>query len=627
MADVAGKAEKKKRSRKKRSKAGAQLVAPAYEPVAAAPADDDGPEEPHARAQPDKHAKKRTQEQRGGAAVDAGPGSSDDSEDFHEPGDDDGPSRKKSKPTGRAAIKQFGIEVADVERIDANVSGIMSDVRFDSMKLSDNTMRGISDMGFTHCTEVQARTIPPLLEGRDLLGAARTGSGKTLAFLIPVVELLHRAKFSHRNGTGAIVISPTRELSLQTYSVASDLMKYHSQTHGLVMGGANRRGEAEKLVKGVNLVVATPGRLLDHLQNTKGFVTRNLAALIIDEADRILEIGFEEEMRQIVRLLPADRQTMLFSATQTTQVEDLARLAFRGRPIYVGVDDSRAEATGEGLEQGYCVVPSERRFLLLFTFLKRNANKKVMVFFSSCNEVKFYSELLNYIDLPVMDIHGKQKQQKRTSTFYDFSKAEKGILLCTDVAARGLDIPAVDWIVQFDPPDDPREYIHRVGRTARGRGGKGRALLMLLPEELGFLKHLKDARVPLNEYEVPTSKIANVQSQLERLIEKNYYLHQSAKEAYRSYVLAYNSNQLKDIFNVHALDLAGVAKSFGFPRPPKVPLNIESRSSHARRGKDGAVGTGTAHGHGFKHKAAKKSKSFSAANPYGRQTDDARQWS
>ena len=148
---------------------------------------------------------------------------------------------------------------------------------------------------------------------------------------------------------------------------------------GLVMGGANRRTEADRLNKGVSLLVSTPGRLLDHLQNTTGFVYRNLACLVIDEADRILEIGFEEEMRQIIKLLPRDRQTMLFSATQTTKVEDLARLSFKRTPLYVGIDDQGSTSTREGLEQGYCVVPSAQRFLLLFTFLKKNLNKKVGV--------------------------------------------------------------------------------------------------------------------------------------------------------------------------------------------------------------------------------------------------------
>lgn len=218
-------------------------------------------------------------------------------------------------------------------------------------------------------------------------------------------------------------------------------------------------------------------------------------------------------MKQIIKLLPKKRQSMLFSATQTTKVADLARVSLKESPLYINVDEKKDTSTADGLEQGFVVVEADKRFLLLFTFLRKNQKKKVIVFFSNCNTVKYYAELLNYIDVPVMDLHGKQKQQKRSTTFFDFCKADKGILLCTDVAARGLDIPSVDWIVQFDPPDDPRDYIHRVGRTARA-GGQGKSLLFLLPSEQGFLKYLKDAKVPLNEFQFPNSKIANVQSQV-----------------------------------------------------------------------------------------------------------------
>lgn len=445
---------------------------------------------------------------------------------------------------------------------------------FTEAGLSDQTLKSLEAMGFKTMTEVQARTIPPLMAGKDVLGAAQTGSGKTLAFLIPIVEMLSRLKFKPRNGTGAIVISPTRELALQIFGVAKELMANHHQTFGILMGGANRRAEADKLQKGVNLIVATPGRLLDHLQNTKGFVFSNLKTFCIDEADRILEIGFEDEMRQIVRILPNEnRQSMLFSATQTTKVQDLARISLRPGPLYINVHADLAASTVAKLEQGYVVCPSEGRFLLLFTFLKRNANKKCIVFMSSCNSVKYHSELLNYIDVPVLDLHGKQKQQKRTSTFFEFCNAPKGTLLCTDVAARGLDIPKVDWIIQFDPPDDPRDYIHRVGRTARA-GKAGKSLLFLLPSELGFLRFLKVAKVPLNEYSFPKSKVANVQGQLEKLISSNYYLHQSALEGYRSYLQAYGSYSLKRIFDVHSLDLAAVGRAFGFKVPPKVNIGI-----------------------------------------------------
>ncbi|XP_055906224.1 probable ATP-dependent RNA helicase pitchoune [Eupeodes corollae] len=453
------------------------------------------------------------------------------------------------------------------------------DLSFASLKglVSDESLKAIAEMGFTSMTEIQAKSIPPLLEGRDLVGAAKTGSGKTLAFLIPAVELIYKLRFMPRNGTGVIIISPTRELSMQTFGVLKELMAHHHHTYGLVMGGSNRSVESEKLGKGVNILVATPGRLLDHLQNSPDFLYKNLQCLIIDEVDRILEIGFEEELRQIVNLLPKRRQTMLFSATQTDKIDALSKLALKKEPIYVGVDDQEETATVSGLEQGYIVCPSEKRLLVLFTFLKKNRKKKVMVFFSSCMSVKYHHELFNYIDLPVTSIHGKQKQTKRTTTFFGFCNAESGILLCTDVAARGLDIPAVDWIVQYDPPDDPKEYIHRVGRTARGQGSSGHALLILRPEELGFLRYLKMAKVPLNEFEFSWNKIADIQLQLEKLISKNYFLNQSAKEAFKGYVRAYDSHQLKTIFDVNTLDLQTVAKSFGFLVPPVVDLKIGFR--------------------------------------------------
>ncbi|KAK3396807.1 P-loop containing nucleoside triphosphate hydrolase protein [Sordaria brevicollis] len=454
---------------------------------------------------------------------------------------------------------------------------------FSELNLSEKTMKAIAEMGFTKMTEIQRRGIPPLLAGKDVLGAAKTGSGKTLAFLIPAIEMLSSLRFKPRNGTGAIVVTPTRELALQIFGVARELMKNHSQTYGVVIGGANRRAEAEKLGKGVNLLIATPGRLLDHLQNTP-FVFKNMRSLIIDEADRILEIGFEDEMRQIIKILPKeDRQTMLFSATQTTKVEDLARISLRPGPLYVNVDEEKQFSTVEGLDQGYVVVDADKRFLLLFSFLKKMQKKKVIVFFSSCNSVKYYSELLQYIDLQVLDLHGKQKQQKRTNTFFEFCNAKQGTLICTDVAARGLDIPAVDWIVQFDPPDDPRDYIHRVGRTARGNNTKGRSLLFLQPNELGFLAHLKAAKVPVVEYDFPKSKILNVQSQLEKLIGQNYYLNQSAKDGYRSYLHAYASHSLRSVFDIHKLDLVKVAKSFGFSTPPRVDITLASSMSRDKK--------------------------------------------
>uniref|UniRef100_A0A1I7T4I4 ATP-dependent RNA helicase n=1 Tax=Caenorhabditis tropicalis TaxID=1561998 RepID=A0A1I7T4I4_9PELO len=511
----------------------------------------------------------------------------------------DGHEKKKAKEVVEdQAIKED--EKDDVEESEpqngdnsvVKVSEFLTKTTFASLegKVNANLLKAVQGLGFTTMTEIQAKSIDPLLEGKDVLASAKTGSGKTLAFLLPAIELLHKLHWKQHNGTGVIIVSPTRELSMQTYGVLSELLDGSNLTYGLVMGGSNRSAEKDKLAKGVSILVATPGRLLDHLQNTDNFLVRNLKCLIIDEADRILDIGFEIEMQQVLRHLPKQRQSMLFSATHSPKVDELVKLALHSNPVRVSVNEKSEEATVEGLQQGYIVAPSDKRLLLLFTFLKKNKTKKVMVFFSSCNSVKFHHELLNYIDIPCMSIHGKQKQQKRTTTFFQFCQAESGILLCTDVAARGLDIPAVDWIVQYDPPDEPREYIHRVGRTARGTNGSGKALLVLRPEELGFLRYLKAAKVTLNEFEFSWSKVANIQSQLENLINKNYYLNKSAKEAYKCYLRAYDSHSLKDIFDVTNMDLTAVSKSFGFSVPPFVDLPISNKPKVEVRSKLSGAG-------------------------------------
>ena len=274
------------------------------------------------------------------------------------------------------------VEKSDDTNNSSNLSQtIFSDSKFDGLPVIDGIKTALNELGFVKMTHIQARAIPECLAGHDLIGAAKTGSGKTLAFLIPVLDLLAKVQFTRVQGTGAIIISPTRELSLQIYGVLRDLVEHSGlkHTHGLVIGGANRKAEADKLVKGVNILVATPGRLLDHLVNTKGFSYQRLLTLVIDEADRILEQGFEEDMHEIIRLLPKERQTILFSATQTRKVEDLARLSIQNTPVYVGVHDDETEATVQGLQQGYVICPAQKRFVLLYTFLRKNKDKKVMV--------------------------------------------------------------------------------------------------------------------------------------------------------------------------------------------------------------------------------------------------------
>uniref|UniRef100_A0A2I3GDQ5 ATP-dependent RNA helicase n=1 Tax=Nomascus leucogenys TaxID=61853 RepID=A0A2I3GDQ5_NOMLE len=420
--------------------------------------------------------------------------------------------------------------------------------------VNENTLKAIKEMDFTNMTEIHHKSIRPLLESRDRLAAAKTGSGKTLDFLIPAVELMVKLKFMPRNGMGVLILSPVRELTMQIFGGRAYLWVDN--------GWDNRSAEAQKLANGINITVATPGHLLDHMQNNPGFMYKNLQCLVIDEADHILDVGFEEELKQIIKLLPTHRQTMIFSATQTQKVEDLARISLKKVPLYVGDDGDNANETVCGLEQGYVVCPYEEI-----------PSKKLMVFFSSCMSMKYHYELPNYIDLLMLAIHEKQKQNKHTTTFFQFSNADFGTLLCTDVAARGLDITEVDWIVQ---PKWERK--------------------------LGFLCYLKQSKIPLSEFDFSWSKISDIQSQLEKLIKKNYFLHKS------SYIQAYDSHSLKQIFNVNNLNFSQVALSFAFKVPPFIDLKLKSNE-----GKQKKQGGGAEKSKIFKHisKKSPDSRQFS----------------
>jgi ATP-dependent RNA helicase DDX18/HAS1 len=367
-------------------------------------------------------------------------------------------SKKKQKQIKhKEEVETTEIESQDLDERDNNTiqeerkksenENYFSDKKFTDLGLSDKLINTLKDLNFETATEIQAKCIPLILEGNDIIGNAKTGSGKSLTFLIPAVEKL--TDDDKKETARVLILTPTRELALQLFTLAKDLLGHYDKTCALIMGGANRKMEAEKLKKGVSIIIATPGRLLDHMNNTKGFTYNTINMLIIDEADVILKNGFEKEIKDIINLIPKNRQSLLFSATISPKVEDIIRLSMR-EPIYLGIKST--EATVSSLQQGYVIVSPEKKFLLLYTFIRKNLDKKIMVFFSSCKSVEFFSNLLNYVDVPVKAIHGAHKQQKRSTTYLEFLNSDKGVLLCTDVAQRGLDFPDVDWIIQYDPP-------------------------------------------------------------------------------------------------------------------------------------------------------------------------------
>ncbi|KAH0582567.1 ATP-dependent RNA helicase dbp4, variant 2 [Termitomyces sp. 'cryptogamus'] len=389
--------------------------------------------------------------------------------------------------------------------------------RFSDLPISDFTRRGLKKAFFVNMTDIQAQSLPSSLKGKDVLGAARTGSGKTLAFLVPVLEILYRRKWGPADGLGALVISPTRELALQIFEVLRSIGGHHSFSAGLVIGGKNLKDESERLSR-MNILVATPGRLLQHMDQTVGFAADNLQILVLDEADRILDMGFSKTLSALMSHLPKSRQTLLFSATQTQSVSDLARLSLKN-PVSIGLEETAHATTSQNLEQHYTICELDHKLNLLWSFIRTHLQSKVLVFMSSCKQVRFTFETFckMHPGISLLQLHGKQKQTARITVYNKFISSSHAVLFATDIAARGLDFPAVDWVVQLDAPEDADTYIHRVGRTARYES-KGKALLFLTPsEEEGMKAALEKKNIQVQKIKIRTSKTQSIENQLQNL--------------------------------------------------------------------------------------------------------------
>ncbi|GAA5948840.1 hypothetical protein JCM3765_003921 [Sporobolomyces pararoseus] len=468
---------------------------------------------------------------------------------------------------------------------------------FSDLPLSKQTLSGLASAYYTKMTDIQCKSLPLALKGKDVLGAARTGSGKTLAFLIPVLENLLRKKWGPNDGLGALVISPTRELAVQIFEVLRKIGHQHQFSAGLVIGGKNLKDEQDRLSR-MNILVATPGRLLQHMDQTIGFECDHLQLLVLDEADRILDMGFQASLNAIIANLPKSRQTLLFSATQTKSVKDLARLSLQS-PEYVAVRENgkgkeKADQTGDengeeeameevpkNLEQHYMVVDLPSKLDVLWTFIKTHLFTKTIVFLSSGKQVRFVYENFRHMrpGVPLLHMHGKQKQLQRLEIYQRFLSAKHSILFATDIAARGLDFPSIDWVVQVDCPEDVETYIHRVGRTARYQS-KGKALLFLLPsEEEGFVKRLEAKKVDCGKIKANEKKRQTVRSQLQSAAFQYPEIKFLAQRAFISYVRSVYLQKDKQTFDVSALPLEEYAASLGLAGAPKIKFVSKQEAS------------------------------------------------
>ncbi|BGP33309.1 ATP-dependent RNA helicase dbp4 [Rhodotorula toruloides] len=472
---------------------------------------------------------------------------------------------------------------------------------FGDLPLSRQTLAGLKSAYYTRMTDIQQRALPLALKGKDVLGAARTGSGKTLAFLIPVLEVLLRKRWGQQDGLGALVISPTRELAVQIFEVLRKIGHQHNFSAGLVIGGKNLKHEQERLSR-MNILIATPGRLLQHMDQTLGFDCDHLQLLVLDEADRILDMGFSATLNAIVANLPKSRQTLLFSATQTKSVKDLARLSLK-EPEYVAVRETgvgkgkekaedgeeegeveQVEEVPKNLEQHYMVVELPQKLDMLWSFIKTHLYTKTIVFLSSTKQVRFVYENFRHMrpGVPLMHMHGKQKQMQRLEIYQRFLTSKHAILFATDVAARGLDFPAIDWVVQVDAPEDVETYIHRVGRTARYQA-KGRALLFLLPsEEEGMLKRFEAKRIEVNKIKANDKKKQSIRSQLQNAAFQYPEIKFLAQRAFISYVRSVHLQKDKSIFKLDALPLEEYAASLGLAGAPKIKFQTKQEASEKK---------------------------------------------
>jgi len=454
---------------------------------------------------------------------------------------------------------------------------------------------------FKTATPVQAATIPLLTTNKDVAVEACTGSGKTLAFVLPIVEILGRMDEKlNKHQVGAIIVSPTRELAKQIFDVAAPyLQEVCAAPPMLLVGGSDPSVDVLSFREnGATVLIGTPGRLHDIMERSKEMQTKCVEVLILDEADRLLGMGFERQLNAIMARLPKQRRTGLFSATQTEAVEELARAGLRNA-VRVSVSQAPTASTtahpAKGgnktpnqLKMEYQLVSEDEKMMHLISFLNAHSSCKLIVYFLTCACVDLFAALLPKMSAlekgktTVFALHGRMKQSVREKTLTDYTAAATGCLFCTDLAARGLDIPDVDWVVQYDPPQDPSAFVHRVGRTAR-MGREGSALVYLTQNEESYVEFLKRRQVPLLEAQPMAAaeglSVATISAAARAIAEKDRDIMEKGARAFVSFVRGYKEHQCNFIFRLAELDLGKLATGIGLMGLPKMP---ETTGKHAK---------------------------------------------
>ncbi|KAG4379670.1 hypothetical protein GLYMA_16G025700v4 [Glycine max] len=428
-------------------------------------------------------------------------------------------------------------------------------------------------------TVVQEATLPVILKGKDVLAKAKTGTGKTVAFLLPSIEVVAKSPPSDRDHRrppiSVLVICPTRELASQAAAEATKLLKYHPTIGVQVVIGGTRLALEQKRMQAnpCQILVATPGRLRDHTENTAGFATRlmGVKVLVLDEADHLLDMGFRKDIEKIIAAVPKQRQTLMFSATVPEEVRQVCHIALRRDHEFINTVQEGTEETHSQVRQTHLVAPLDKHFSLLYVLLKDHiaddVDYKVLVFCTTAMVTRLVAELLGELNLNVREIHSRKPQSYRTRVSEEFRRSKGLILVTSDVSARGVDYPDVTLVIQVGLPADREQYIHRLGRTGR-RGKEGQGILLLAPWEDFFLSTVKD--LPIEKAPVLPSVDPDTKKKVEKAL--SHVEMKNKEAAYQAWLGYYNSNKKVGRDKYRLVELANeFSRSMGLDNPPAIP--------------------------------------------------------
>lgn len=356
-------------------------------------------------------------------------------------------------------------------------------MKFSEYRIAEEIKQSLEELGFKRPTDIQFKAIPSILKREDVLGIAQTGTGKTAAFAIPVIHLLHKRR---KGGVKCVVMVPTHELAIQITEVFEKIAKYTDITTLGIYGGVDQAPQIKKLQSGVDIVIATPGRLFD-LSSQKHLNLREVEILILDEADHMLDLGFYKDIQQLTRYIPKQRQTLFFSATINERIKDLAYSLVRN-PIRIQI--SPKDPVSKNVEHAVMFVAMDDKRFFLERLVNENPDSKILVFVRTKVRAERVFEAMKRVGINSITMHGGKEQKDRLEVMQQFKSGEVKLLIATDVSARGVDIEGVNYVVNYDLPDEPENYVHRVGRTGRGTQ-KGHAVSFCSEEEKPTLQEIE----------------------------------------------------------------------------------------------------------------------------------------